>query len=306
MCAHLLRTTQSLFCRLAAFAVVAACSGSATDRIPSAPVPPAPAPGVTRAVHVEFDSAGAYFPGMKRGVVVWAGDDSNHETSSAGALLTISDTGIAKLSSVDTEHVSDQNGRDHLELWTSIRFRAPGTFSLRATLDGLVDEHVLTVRPIPAPTTAVSVDSFSVIETTCPGCGGNFVYLPVLRLHADGSPMAAIAMELDLPADSTGLCDGSVRLAAGQPADLFTYPAGLTTFSSDDWFDWPYEVFGFERLPSEREPDGPVTARVIVRDPSGAFGLVQATGTIQRNVQTLDLPRDYVPSPGFYLRWTCA
>jgi hypothetical protein len=232
------------------------------------------------------------FPRMLRLVRFVARDSLGRPLSTKSAVVTMSNSALAVIG-LDTLPAQILSGQTVDELQGVITFLDSGTETMRVTLGGVAQDFLLTVRPLPPVSTALAIDSFTIIESRpCAACG--IAYDPILRLRAPsgGTAVDVIALSVTPPQTSSQFCSGTFTYAPGQTADLIYYPS--------DPYDYraPFET----EVDGDPLPDGPATAQVIVRDAHGDFGLVQATGTIQRMVQSPALPRTGDSS---LLDWSC-
>jgi hypothetical protein len=122
------------------------------------------------------------------------------------------------------------------------------------------------------------IDSFAMLEYAWPLCPSRcgLAYSPALRLReATGvSALHIVAAEFSLPARTSGLCRVVGALAPGQLADIQGGVSPLDPY--DTYLTW----WTSDGTPQPDFP--PPTARIIVRDPSGVYGRVEATGTLVR------------------------
>jgi hypothetical protein len=99
-----------------------------------------------------------------------------------------------------------------------------------------------------------------------------------------------VAVEFNLPTRTIGWCSGEQRLNG-----LSVHLNGI------DPYLWSNDIV-FVSLSGTPLPDGPGKARVIVRDASGEYGMLEITAAIQRMVPNAQANR---PAPtGHY--WRCA
>jgi hypothetical protein len=151
------------------------------------------------------------------------------------------------------------------------------------------------VAPSPPLSHALVVDSFSVAEfrETCGASKCPYLeYAPLLYLRepTGHTSVDAVAFEVTIPTRTTGLCSGAVHFGPG------TSRIGSYTYSHS----WNNDV-SFVSWDGTPVPDGPATALVIVRDASGKFSRIEATGPIIRSA-----PDPSVPEPANPIEeWLC-
>lgn len=149
--------------------------------------------------------------------------------------------------------------------------------------------------PAPRPTGALVVDSFTVIEyrALCVWDCPYLVYAPLLKLReSTNSGWATVeGVEFTIPGMSTGMCRGTATYSPGQSHHL----------NYIDPYLWSNDLI-LVRLDGTPVPDGPATARVLVRDMEGHYGMVEVSAPIQRMVKSPNLP---APPSGWQSGWTC-
>lgn len=255
-------------------------------------VPQAPAQPVAGRLTLSGSTNGA-FVSLKVRLAVEAYDVQGNRMSSDAAKVTSSNVSVADVTGLDVITVNDNRGLPrYLMSFAQVTMLGPGTATIRASLQGVTDSIVVMVRALPNLSSALVVDTFTVVEyPVCPN--GNCPYLgyaPLLRLReaTGGSFADVIAVEFDVPTRSTGWCMGEMRFANGQSAHV----------NGIDPYPWFNDMVFFQ-LNGTPLPEGAATARVIVRDATGTWGLIEATAPIKRGVTTPGFPSSPV---GF---WSC-
>lgn len=283
---------------LLAGVIVAAACGT-TDRLPSGPLPPPPASTPT-VLEAYFMDTLPLFPDMRRWVHVTLDDQYGQAMKSTAAVVTSSDSALARIENVDTVP-TEADKVPVEEAYVLIHFLAAGTTTLHVVLGQLAQDLNVTTLPLPAPTPEVSVDSFTVIQT--PGCAScDNMYDPILRLRASGTdrPVDIIAAQVTLPTVSSDFCSGTFTYQPGQTANLIYYPDPSLGRPADP--NAPSIAFQLQGEHGSNIPFGPATARVIVRDGYGRYGLVVATGSMQDGGPRPALPLTTDPN---LLAWSC-
>ena len=258
--------------------------------IPQVPQPPEPPPTVGR-LTISGSTNGA-FVGLKVRLTVEAFAGYGRKMGSDQAIVTSSNGSVAAVSALNVYRVNDiLNETSFLVLSPEISMLTPGTTVIRASLQGVTDSVVVQVRALPIASTALVVDTFTVVEyRVCPAGDCPYIgYAPLLRLREPtGSSFAdVIAVEFDVPTRTTGWCTGEMRFANGQAAHV----------NGVDPYPWSNDMVFFS-LNGAPLPEGPATARVIVRDAVGTWGMIQATAPIKRGVTNPTFP-----APIF--AWSC-
>ncbi|HMN10171.1 MAG TPA: hypothetical protein PKC83_15415 [Gemmatimonadaceae bacterium] len=246
-------------------------------------------------VIVQVDTTAA-FVGMRRTVVVFAFDAKGAPMNSGDAMVTISDPGAAAVASRSVfPVVVGATGRRFTELQLSLQLIGEGEVSIEASVGAASGQAVLHIRPQPPITTALVIDSFTVVEyhATCAWDCPYLYYAPLLKLREPtGSAWATVeGVEITIPGKTTGMCRGSVPYRPGQ--SLYV--------SYVDPYPWSNDLF-FVSLDGKPVPDGLATARVIVRDVRGAYGTIEASAPIQRMVKDPVFP---APSEAAPFGWEC-
>jgi len=267
---------------------VAACKSSVES-------PPPPDPSKAVALEMTMSSAPVFLDTYRR-LSIRARNAYRDPVSTKGAVVTVSNSQIAVVEAVYTVDVSDDSSRPVEALDALVHFLAPGSVTLHVTLGELFRNVDVAVYGLPDYTDVMAVDSFTVLEVPSCASGCPLLYAPILRLRAASSsgPVEVTGVEIKLPSLTSGFCDGSMTYQAGQSADLIYYEDG----SSLAWSS----ALLLASPGAAPVPDGPVTARVIVRDSYGDLGLVEASGSIQRMVESPVVPRT---SDADLLNWSC-
>ena len=234
-------------------------------------------------LRLSIDTAASY-TGMVTRLTVLAFDEHTKEwISSDNANVSLSDDSIAEIVGRNIVPVLDPGtGRKWDELVVAIQLNRPGLLVVYVTLGDVVESVRLTVGPDLVPSSALAVDSFTVVEYR-PSCAWDcpyLVYSPLLKLREPTGTRSVeiVAVEFRIGDMTTGVCHGSV-----------TYGPGVSEFLTgvDDYL-W---LNDFIFVSVEGKPlEGEARARVIVREPNGAFGVIEATGSIQRGVTNPDFP----------------
>jgi hypothetical protein len=270
--------TSVLACTAIVF--VLGCGVPDEPLAPEPPEPPAPLQVVGR-LTMSGSVTGA-FVGLKVRLSVQAFSEQGIRMSSDRAIVTSSDAAVVAVTGLDVVTINEVGGRfSHLLLLPQISMLASGTAVIRASLQGVTDSVVVQVRALPMLSTALVVDTFTVVEyRVCPDC----VYLgyaPLLRLREPSGTSFAdvIAVEFNVPTRTTGWCTGELRFTKGQTAHV----------NGIDPYPWFNDMVFFQ-INGTPLPEGPATARVIVRDATGTWGMVEATAPIKRAVIHPDFP----------------
>jgi hypothetical protein len=269
---------------LLATALLFACglpdvTGPDAQSVTPPPTQPDPEPTVTPAtvalIELSLDTVGA-FPGRRRGLRVIARDGRGYRLSSAEAQIAVSDGSVAEVSERGYQWTLEDTVAIK-EVWGAIRFLREGTTTVRVSLGGVSQGLTFTVRPEPPLSSALVVDSFTVIEyrSACSWDCPYLLYAPVLRLRepSRSAPVAVIWVEFSVPTQ-TIQGDVCLGLDAGQAGYL----------SAIDPYPWVNDYL-FAQLDGTPLPDGPATVRLIIRDALGNYGRVEASTTIQRMVE---------------------
>ena len=269
------------------FVVVAAgCDSTIATPTPIVrPSGPSAAPPPTPATRVELggDTSGA-FVGRRLHLEIEAKDQSGNPVSSDIAQISVSNESVASVT--DLHGIPVRTGNS---IVTDMQFTLALTGAGETTLEIQVGDGTLSmtfdVAPSPPLSHALVVDSFSVAEfrVTCAWNCPYLEYAPLLYLRepTGNTTVEAVAIEVTIPTMTTGLCSGAVYFGPGT-SRLASY-----TYS----YTWSNDVF-FVSLDGTPVPDGPATARVIVRDAAGTFSRIEATGPIIRSA-----PGPTVPTP---------
>ena len=269
--------------------VTAACSlGPVETPQPIIPTVPNP-PNVGRVV-LHFDSREA-FRGLVARMRVEAFDVQGQRMNSNLAVLTSSNAQVAAPDGWEVTYVQQPNGSAVAEVSHLIAMLGTGAVTLRVRLGDVTDSVVVNVRPLPLVQNVLAVDSFAVIEFNgCSGCG-TLSYAPLLKLReATGASFAdVIGVEFRVPSLTTGYCRTSGMHFSSNLSAHVNYI---------DPYPYANDMMLWSQSPL---PDGVATARVVVRDHTGNYGLIEATAVIQRMVSNPVFP----PTPTFAVSWSC-
>jgi hypothetical protein len=273
--------------------VAAACSHGPVEtppnRPPSPTVPNQPA-NVGRVV-LRFDSREA-FRGLVARLQLEAFDVQGQRMNSNLATFTSSNPRVAASDGWELVQAPQPNASTVTEISHHIAMLDTGAVTFRVRLGDVTDSMTVNVRPLPSAVNVLAVDSFFVIEFgACAGCG-TWSYAPLLKLREPTGTVFAdvIGVEFRVPNISSGYCTTSgMHFSSGLSAHvnyIDPYP-----YANDMMF-WSLSPL----------PDGVATARVVVRDHTGNYGLIVATGLIQRRVTNPVFPATTV----FPVSWSCS
>ena len=283
---------RSLF--IATFPLVAACSIGPVETPPNRPpiIPTAPnQPANVGRVVFLFDSREA-FRGLVARLRLEAFDAQGQRMNSNLATLTSSNPRIAAPDGWELNQVPQPNAPTVTEISHRIAMLDTGSVTFRVRLGDVTDSMIVNVRPLPPALNILAVDSFVVIEFgACAGCG-TWSYAPLLKLREPtGTAFAdVIGVEFRVPNLSSGYCTTSgMHFSSGLSAHVnYIHP---DPYANDMMF-WSQSPL----------PEGVATARVVVRDHTGNYGLIVATGLIQRRVANPVFPATTV----FPVSWSCS
>jgi hypothetical protein len=233
------------------------------------------------------------FAGLMLRMHIGAYNTSGSRMSSNLAVVTSSNPSVAGIHGVQTGLVLYPNA-SFMESIAFIAMMSEGPAVIRVKLGQFTDSVVLNVRPRPLATNALVVDSFTVIEYyACTSCN-RLTYAPLLKLRepTGTSSVDVIAVEFDVPTMSTGYCTtgGGIRFSGGLSAHV--------NYIDPEYYN---NDMIFSSVSGGPVPDGPASAEVIVRDASGNYGLIEATGSIQRLVSHPTFP----PATFVGVPWSC-
>jgi hypothetical protein len=227
----------------------------------------------------------AVYEGMTNWLGISAFDRDRAPVSTDEAVVTSSDPSVAAIVDSLVIPMTDASNRRWSQRQLTLRLLKSGTTTLRVTLGSVDRSFVFNVAAVAPSTTALVVDSFTVIEYPACGSGSGCHYLfyaPLLKLREPTGKASAevIGVEFTIPTKSTGMCSYSLRYGPGESAHV-------NGIDPDPWGDNPLIYFSQNGIPV---PDGPAFARVLVRDSKGVVGRIEVTGTIQRMVVNPILP----------------
>lgn len=248
-------------------------------------------------LEVNLDSSDL-FPNVRRTVDIMARDSAGMWMGLAGAEVVTSDSAVAVIDTVMRIVIQNHaNGQSYDEMHAVVRLVSAGMAALHVAFGGLSRDIPLAVQPLPLPTSALVVDSFTVLEHPYCELGCSMLYEPILRVREPGGlfPVTVVGVDIELPTLGTGMCTGSRTIEPGQSADVIYYTDDL-----DEYWGHPFLL---ARFPGDPIPDGPVIARLIVRMSQGAYGLVEASGTIQRMVSS---PSPPITDDDRLVAWRCS
>jgi hypothetical protein len=234
-------------------------------------------------IHMTGDTV-ALLAGQLRHFVIEGYDARGTRVSTDRAGITSSDPTIATVS-----ETSVIPSRDGVTGWTwqdlspVIRLVAPGTVTVRVTLDGRSDSITVLVHPRPPDLGVLVVDEFKVVEyhVRCAWACPYLAYAPLLRLREPTGHNTAtvVSMEFVLGALTTGVCSGSFVYTPGLSADLNLI---------DDYL-WNNDMI-FVSISGQPLPGDVAYAYVVVRDADGSYSRIEATGPVLRGVTNPVLP----------------
>jgi hypothetical protein len=217
------------------------------------------------------------FVGASRSFWIEAFDTRGLPVDADGVRVTSDNDAVARVSHVQVVSGRDASGRIYRWAWATVLETGVGTTTITATAGGLSASESLQVRPVPSARVELVVDSFTIAEYA-PGCARACPYVsyaPLLWLSepAGTSGEALEAVHVSLGTLSTGWCRSSgTPLAPGQEIrineriDPYLYNNDLILVN----------------------PAGPVadptgTARLLVRNAAGEFGIVEVSTQVRRN-----------------------
>jgi hypothetical protein len=268
-------------------AVLVGCDSPATvvgTQIPVVPATPAtPAPEGVSSIQIAGDTVGLIV-GVPRSFEIQGYDVRGTHVSTDRAVITSSDPAIAMVSETRViENRDVRTGQTWRELSLVIQFGAPGTVTLRATVDDRSVTYTLLVRSRPVITNALVVDSFIVVEfhVSCAWACPYLEYAPLLKLRepTGHSTVTVVSVEFVLGSLSTGVCSGS-----------FVYTPGLSAHLNGIYdYLWSNDLI-FVSLNGQPLPGDVAYAHVIVRQADGTYGLIEASGPVLRGVTNPVLP----------------
>ena len=272
-------------------AIVLACD---SPNAPAADVLAAPVPGAVRTLRISMDTA-QLIEGVLGHALLKAYDQSGMPLGTDRAQVVSSNPAVATIAASSLNAARDpRTGRIWQEQVIGFRLVAPGTASVFVTLDGVSDTLRLVVHPLRPSSSALVVESFTVIEyrATCAWACPYLVYAPLLKLREPTGSRTAevVAVEFTLGNKSTGVCRGMVAYTPGRSAHLNPIYDYL----------WSNDLI-FVSLNGQPLPGDSATARVTVRDASGNYSEVKASSAVQRMVANPVLPAPQSNDSG----WNC-
>jgi hypothetical protein len=263
-------------------AIALACDGSPLDVPSTVAAPPTPTPSSPPSLPPTSPRPAAVislaaplpvlpldFVGVSRAYWVTALDAVGEPANVHGVLVSSSNEAIARVSRVDILYDMDsQSGRVYSWAWATVLGTGVGTTEITATLGSLTASKSLEVAAVPTAKLELEVDSFTVVEYRPE------VYAPFLWLtEPEGTSGEALeAIEVSLGPLSTGWCRSSgTPLASGQTVrineriDRYVYNNDFILVSL-----------------SGPVADTTATARILVRNVAGEFGVLEASAPIRR------------------------
>jgi hypothetical protein len=234
-------------------------------------------------VRVVADTVGIIV-GEARRVTIQARDQTGASISTDDASVRSSDPSVVSITDGSIVPVQDgRTGRIWRELVPILRFVAPGTATVYATLNGASDSVVLIVRPHPRASKSLVVDSFTVVEyrAQCAWACPYLVYAPLLKLRDSTAhtSVEVVSVEFAIGARTTGVCRGSRTYTPGLSAHL--------NWIAD--YLWSNDLI-FVSLDGAPFSETIATAHVIAREADGSYSQVDATAPVQRMVSNPQLP----------------
>ena len=256
--------------------------------------PAAPQPRVATRLKLFLTPSDAQHVGMRNWITIEATDNQGRTTNTDQSTATSSDPSVAEIIDAQVFKLIDIRGDTTAQRWPVLRLKSPGATTVRVTLGNLTDSVVVRVAPAPPTSTALVVDSFTVVEypVACAWACPYLAYAPLLKLRepTGKSSVTVIGVEFVVSTQKIGMCSGIFPVTSGTSAHV--NPIFPYLWSND------LIVVSVDGTPL---PDGPTTARVILRDAKGNIGQITAVGSIQRMVQNPDLPRP-IDNASY---WTC-
>ena len=285
---------MSTHLRIPSLAILTTISVACSGPTEGAPVdtPKPPLPEVLSRLELTFDSQES-FAGLVRQLHVSAYSTRGIRMSSGQAVVTSWNPSVATVEGVQARSLPT-GGQPITDAFALISARVAGSAVIRVKLGDIIDSTVVNVRPLPLATNALAVDSFTVVEYYgCTSCG-ILSYAPALKLRepTGTSFVDVVAVEFNIPNMTTGFCTTS--------DDVVRFSNGLSAYINyvdrDDYANvWRFWVNGTP------VPDGMASARVVVRDARGTYGLIEAKASIQRMVQNPTFPPAYFVG----VPWSC-
>ena len=276
--------------------IVTGCLGPADDAAPLAPpiIPPVPpnSEPVGR-LEVTFDTREAFTDLVLR-MHIGAYNIHGTRIDSDKAVVTSWNPSVATVEGVQPIEVRQPNGVRVTEAFAFISMRVAGNALITVKLGDVIDSTVLHVKPLPYVMNVLAVDSFTVVEYyACANCN-ILTYAPLLKLREPTGTSGAdvIAVQFTVPGMTTGFCiaDRNLHFAPGYSAHV--------NYIDPEYYnnDMIFAIANGRPL-----PDGPASARVVVRDTGGNYGLIEATAPIQRMVSFPAFP----PASFAGVYWSC-
>jgi hypothetical protein len=214
------------------------------------------------------------FPGRHRDVLVTVRSGAGRAPSVDEAQFSLSDGAVAGMGRIASRAWVAGDSTTVTEIWASLELVRDGTTTVQVSLRGVTKGLTFNVRPDPPVSTAVAVDAFTVIEYA------DLAYAPLvlLRETSGSAPVDVLWVEFSVPTQTIqgDVCRG---LDAGQAGYL----------SAIDPYLWNNDYI-FVQADGTPLPDGPATARLLIRDALGNYGRVEASTTIQRMVSNPQFP----------------
>ncbi len=269
---------------LLVLAVALNACGAADDSLGPRDANPQSPPPVAGTRLVLSLNPNAVYVGMKNRLTIDAFDGRGDRKDTDAAIVTSSDPSVVAIVETPVFTLSDWgvNGRVTRQRWPDLQLLSPGTTTLRVTLGDVSDSIALHVAAV-FPSTALAVDSFTVIEyrVKCAWACPYLAYAPLLKLRepTGKDSVEVIGVEVTVPTKAV-TCAGSLWYAPSESAHV----------NRIDPYLWANDLI-FVSLDGTPLPNGPAYARVLVRETSGKVGYIEATGSIERMVPDPLFPR---------------
>ncbi len=265
-------------------AILCSCDGGSGTTAPVGSATPVSNPNSTAVFPslVLQMEPNAVYEGMTNSIGIFAFDRDRAPVSTDEAVVTSSDPSVAAIVDSLVIPMTDASNRRWSQRQLTLRLLKSGSTTLRVRLGPVDRSFVFNVGAVVPSTTALVVDSFTVIEYAACATGCPYLlYAPLLKLREPTGKVSAevVGLEYTVPTQSIGMRVVSRGYGPGESA----YVYGI------DPYPWNND-FIFVSLNGIPLPEGPAFARVLVRDSKGAVGRIEVTGTIQRKVVNPILP----------------
>jgi hypothetical protein len=220
-------------------AILCSCDGGSGTTAPVGSVTPVSNPNSTAVFPslVLHMLPNAVYEGMTNRIDIFAFDRDRAPVSTDEAVVTSSDPSVAAIVDSLVIPMTDASNRRWSQRQLTLRLLKSGTTTLRVTLGSVDRSFVFNVAAVAPSTTALVVDSFTVIEYPACGSGSGCHYLfyaPLLKLREPTGKASAevIGVEFTVPTKSTGMCSYSLRYGPGESAHV-------NGIDPDPWGDNP-------------------------------------------------------------------